>query len=341
MDIKSNSFFLRPAGLNITHNAAVAQANSPISTLPSDVFTSSGSPENLGILSPRQALAFKATSAVAASTTTAAAPAPAPGTNIGALGPNDPVVPAATRHAGKVAGDKVDWKHPEQALANLSQFDRRAEVGGSDPTRCGAAVIVGAGILNGPEAFEAGLSRISDRAFQVLSKLQAIDSPMARDAAASVEKALDILGAYSEKGAAKLTNADMSKIQDAIYRIAHADQMMNNDGASVDQGRGSDPYLTTNAVGEYFKLMTGAEAPSHNGKSVQPYYVKDNAGHGHFVLGDQDGNVTYNPWPEANGKAFSAGNGQTAPKVVGGITSPGELQGGKVTDYFHTLPSRA
>lgn len=339
MVIKSNTFLTRPAGLNITHNAAVAQANAPVSTLPADVFTSSGTPENLGILSPRQALAFRATAAVAAP---AVAPAtPAPGTNIGALGPNDPVVPAATRHARKVASNKVDWKHPEQALANLSQFDGKAEFGGSDPTRCGAAVIVGAGILNGPEAFQSGLSRISDRAFQVLAKLQAIDSPMAQDAAASVEKALDVLGAYSEKGAAKLTNADMSKIQDAVYRVAHADQMMNNDGRSVDRGRGSDPYLTTNAVGEYFKLMTGAEAPSHNGKSVQPYYVKDNAGHGHFVLGDQTGSVTYNPWPEASGKAFSAGNGQTAPTVVGGITSPGELQGGKVTDYPHSLPSRA
>ena len=205
-------------------------------------------------------------------------------------------------------------------------------------------MVVAAGILNGPEAFQAGLSRILDRADDLSEKLLSLaDSQpqLAGAAQRNVEKSIDILTRYLEKSPKKLTNADMSKIQDAIYSIAHADQMISMNGRRLDSSVANDPYLTTNAVGEYFKLMTGAEAPVHGGKSVQPYRVHDAQGHGHFVLGDQDGNVTYNPWPEANGKAFSASASGTSPTIVSGSARNGQLEGKKVSEYPNSLPSRA
>lgn len=283
---------------------------------------------------------------VAAGTT--AAQAPAAGTNIGAQGPNDPVVPAATAHARKVANQKVDWKHPENALRQLSQFDGKAEKGGSDPVRCGAAVVVAAGILNGPVAFKAGLERIVLRADDVSAKLESLSrrdpesakAQLAGNAKKNVEKAIGVLDRYSQMSAEKLTNGDMSKIQDAIYSIAHADQLIEMDGSNVSTARANNEYLSTSAMGEYYKLMTGAEAPLHNGKTVQPYHVTDGNGHGHFVLADEQGNVAYNPWPEANGKAFSRSAGGAGPKIVGGAPGTGELQGSTVWSNPSSLPAR-
>lgn len=273
---------------------------------------------------------------------------PKEGTGTGVLGPRDPHAAVAAKRSAKIANKKVDWKNPGAALGQMSQFDGKLDQGGTDPVRCGAAVIIAGGVLKGPEKFQEGISNVLNRASDLGVKLEAgvagarggpqrLFTSMNKD----VNKAMDILEKYEQKDPKSYTYGDMSKMQDALYLIAKADQRLGGNNRQVDPNENKHQYLLTDSVGEYSKLMWGSGAPKQDGKSVSIYRIDNQQGGGHYVLGDRRGSVTYNPWPDQDGSAFSSSVDGRGPSIVNGKPQGGsQLQGAPVADYPNTLPSR-
>jgi hypothetical protein len=281
------------------------------------------------------------------------------GMNAGALGAQDPAVPAARRQAKKVQSEKIDWKNPEKTLEQFTQFEAKA--GNSDAVRCGAAVVVAGALLKGPTQFQGGLGAVAARASNVAAKYSDLSiaaraeagrttdprqkarliayADQADEFAKAADAASEKLFAYADKNPKSLTQKDLQTITEAVYRAANVDQRLNGprtfDNATDQQSQ----YLQSGAVKTYAELMWGSGDASLAGSTVKPSYVENGQGGGHFVLTQADGKVAYNPWPQADGTAFVRAKDGDGAKV-GASASKDTLKGQTVDSLNISLPSR-
>lgn len=311
------------APVNFSLNRSWA-APAPVQGL--DTFTP-GSSNSLGIYSPRD---FASVGRGPGGGTQ--------GTSVGAT--QDKGFYVGIFEAAKNGDQLVDWKNPAAALDKMTQIDARTDTI-ADQVRCGAATLVAGAVLRGPEQFQEGLSNVLNRA-DALNEQLTTSSKGATGAAAEfgqkmqgeIEHGMKTLEKYERRDPKTLTYKEMAEIQEAVYVIARNDQRTGAGARTVDPDDSKHQYLLTDTMGEYGKLMWGDKAPKMGGQKLETYWVDNQKGGGHFVLGDKNGQVYYNPWPDEDGTAYSRGvDGKGA--VIGK-----DLQGKRVQDMPHTLPAR-
>ncbi|TNE46002.1 MAG: hypothetical protein EP343_24860 [Deltaproteobacteria bacterium] len=150
--------------------------------------------------------------------------------------------------------------------------------------------------------------------------------------AAPLRRSLSTVEELQGRDPSTLTHGDLQRLQEATYQIAILDQRTNSDGnysMALEAGQNmpdtpeavqealnngnaptQDPYLTTGTLQTYRDLMWGSERPQMEGRNLDLNWVSNDNNGGHFVLADTDGgangrSVAYNPWPEADGTAYS------------------------------------
>ena len=269
-----------------------------------------------------------------------------PGQGLGTQGLNDPNIAAARKAAAASANTAVDWKHPEKTLDKMSQIDSDSDVnaGGNDAVRCGAATLVAGAVLLGPEKFQKGLNKVVDRAEKVAKAYDKLadgferhnmpdQAAQARTDAQAVRDAEQTIQSRVDSDPKSLNLADLSQIQDNVYKVAQYDQQLTTDGMVNMDPVAQSPYLSTGAMVTYRDLMWGGSTPKMGGEKVQIDHIDNQAGGGHFVLAGKDGKVAYNPWPDSDGTAFSRGVDGDGARVVKDKAGPGELVGKNINDF--------
>ncbi len=150
--------------------------------------------------------------------------------------------------------------------------------------------------------------------------------------AAPLRRSLATVEELQGRDPSTLTHGDLQRLQEATYQIAILDQRTNSDGnysMALEAGQNmpdtpeavqealntgnaptQDPYLTTGTLQTYRDLMWGSERPQMGDRTLDLNWVSNDNNGGHFVLADTDGgsngrSVAYNPWPEADGTAYS------------------------------------
>jgi hypothetical protein len=244
---------------------------------------------------------------------------PVKGIGLGTGGKDDPNVAAAQTKAAATANDKVDWRHPEKALDKMSQIDGNQEhnVDGNDTVRCGAATLVAGAVLLGPQKFEKGLNNVINRAEKVARSYEKLadgfeargmhgHAEQARKDAETVRDSANHLQARVDDGAKNLTQADLSKVQEDVYKIAEYDEQLTSTGMLNQDAVAVSPYLSAGAINTYRDLMWGNSTPKMGGEKLQIDWV-DN---------------------------------QQSARVVSGTPGEGELQGKNVKDFRVSLPRR-
>lgn len=227
---------------------------------------------------------------------------------------------AARAYSKKHGGERVDWAHPSKALHHVSQVDGQKGTK-YDEDRCGGAVLVAGAVLTGPENFQKGLDNVLNRA-SALDSLTDNDKMAGQNEA--LGKAMATLEAMHDKNPKKLTNADLEKIQDAVYVVANVDQQLNPQGNDFEPGYGGSG-LSSAAMKTYSKLLWNGQTPKMDGREVHIEQLQG-AQVDHFVLAEGN-NVAFNPWPEKSGAAYSRGADGDGARITSGTPS---AQGGEV-----------
>jgi hypothetical protein len=266
-----------------------------------------------------------------------------PGKGLGTQGLADPNVAAAARKAAEVAEQKVDWRNPAAALDKMAQIDANAS-DGNDPVRCGAATLMAGAVLLGPDKFQKGLQKVLDRAEKVATAYEKLAdqaerhgnpqlATKARALADECRGAAEAMMPLVDSDPKSLTHGDLARIQDTLYTIAGIDQRLTANGRFNTNPVAQSAYLMTDAVVTYRDLMWGRAQPKMGGEKVHVEWVDNQNNGGHFVLADRRGKVAYNPWPDADGTAFSRGVDGPGPRIVRSNPKTGELVGRDVDSF--------
>ncbi len=290
----------------------------------------------------------------------------------GALGLADPSVAAARTVAQEHARDRVFGEGIDRgaALNHLGQIDsdRGGEAGGSDAIRCSTSSLVAGAVLLGPDATERAIDAVQERGRGLLQQYRevqtlvgeesGVDSTEYRELTAHIhelEASQDALASLSATPAGDLRVEDLHRLQETVFTQALYDQRLQVgtvDGEPRDLYTTIDgPMLTTGTMQTYRDVMWGdGVRPEMNGERLDAFFVDNEAGGGHFVLANEaageDGSrsIAFNPWPDADGTAFTRASDGEGARVVpesGRYVEGSRLRGVDVDSEGVRLPPRA